>query len=67
VPFTVAAAVEVAKTMDMVKKKTTSSSCASAETDEAGVVEKHGHQVRHVSHLFFLFRRSLEFALGRAC
>jgi hypothetical protein len=72
---TVAAAVEATNAMDMAKKMVASSNCESTEADEAGATEKMGHQARHVLTFFcllippliFLFRRSPEFALGRAC
>jgi hypothetical protein len=71
VPFTVTAAVEAAEAIDMVKNLAVSSNCDSAEADEAGAANETGHRARHVFHLFpllfFLFRRSPEFALGRAC
>jgi hypothetical protein len=53
--------------MDLVKKTAASSNSASATSDKAGATEEQRLQARHVSHLFFLFRRSSEFALGRAC
>jgi hypothetical protein len=66
---------EATKAMNMVKKMATPSKRESAEADEAGVSDEAGHQARHVFSpfcllipcLFFLFRRSPEFALGRAC
>jgi hypothetical protein len=74
-PFTAVAAVEATNAMDMAKKTAASSNCESAEAEEAGAMDKAGHQARHVltflclliPPLFFLFRRSPEFALGRAC
>jgi hypothetical protein len=74
-PFTVAAAVEATNAMDMAKKMAASSNCKLVEADEAGATDKPGHQARHVltffclliPPLFFLFRRSPEFALDRAC
>jgi hypothetical protein len=61
------AIVEATRTMDMVKKTASTSYSTSAASNEAGAAEEQRHQTRHVSHLFFLFRRSPEFALGRAC
>jgi hypothetical protein len=65
-----AATVKAARPLHMVKTMVASSNSASATGDEAGLAEKWRHRARfdsHLSRLFFLFRRSPEFALGRAC
>jgi hypothetical protein len=66
VPSTVPAAVKATKAMNMVKKMAAPSNCKSAAADEAGASDEARHQARHLSHLypllFFLFRRSPEFA-----
>jgi hypothetical protein len=62
VPSTIPAAVEATKAMNMAKKMAAPSNCKLVAADEAGASD----EARHLSHLcpllFFLCRRSPEFA-----